>query len=208
MRLSLSDNALIVELDATRRCLSSAVLGGGWGHVRTWVNVQVPPEYASTDPAADIGEVAARHPAPCVGMMTAVEVSSYRTARRGGAFAVATVGIGQAIAAAGRPPASVVAVGTINVLAVTDAALTDAALVGALQTMVEAKCQALAEAGIVAANADTMATGTATDSFCLACAPGASAAFAGPATVAGHDLAGAVHEAVAAGIAAWQEERA
>ncbi len=78
-----------------------------------------------------------------------------------------------------------------------DAALTDAGLAGAAQTAIEAKAQALAAAGIAATNAEGPATGTATDAFCVAALPGASMAFAGPATRVGGDIAHAVFAAVA-----------
>jgi adenosylcobinamide amidohydrolase len=68
-----------------------------------------------------------------------------------------------------------------------------------LQTAVEAKAQALATARVPAANAAGFATGTATDALCVACPPGATVPFAGPATRVGGDLARAVFEAVLAG---------
>jgi adenosylcobinamide amidohydrolase len=98
-------------------------------------------------------------------------------------------------------------VGTINLLVVVDAPLTDAGLAGALQTAVEAKAQALADARVPAANADGYATGTATDSICVACPPGAGAAFAGPATAVGGWIARAVHAAVLAGAVAERQHR-
>jgi adenosylcobinamide hydrolase len=83
--------------------------------------------------------------------------------------------------------------------------LSDAGLTGAVQTAVEAKAQALAAARVPAANADSFATGTATDAICVACPPGARAAFAGPATRVGGDLAHAVYEAVLAGALAGRQ---
>jgi adenosylcobinamide hydrolase len=73
--------------------------------------------------------------------------------------------------------------------------------VGALQTAVEAKAQALAAAGVAAANAPGYATGTATDAICVACPPGERVPFAGPVTRVGADLARAVLEAVRSGAA-------
>jgi adenosylcobinamide hydrolase len=87
--------------------------------------------------------------------------------------------------------------------------LTDAALAGALQTAVEAKVQALTEAGIGARNMTGLATGrglatgTASDAIAIACVPGASVPFAGSATEVGHDLARAVWTAVSKGIEVW-----
>ena len=121
-----------------------------------------------------------------------------------GGRAVATVGLGLPIAAAGRREvAGASRPGTINLLVVTDAALTDAGLVGALQTAVEAKAQALADARIAACNHTGLATGTASDAVAVACVPGAWIDFAGPATPAGSELARAVHRAVYEGCECW-----
>jgi adenosylcobinamide amidohydrolase len=195
-----TDGALFIDLGGERRTLSSAVLGGGLGRARTWLNVTVPPDYARTDPAVDLAERAAALglPAPVVGMLTAVDVAGHHDHRRGAARAIATVGVRHALAAAGTRPRPVAA-GTINLLVVVDAPLTDAGLAGAAQTAIEAKAQALAAVGVAATNAPGAATGTATDAFCIAAQPGASVPFAGPATRVGGDIAHAVLAAVREG---------
>jgi adenosylcobinamide amidohydrolase len=154
--------------------------------------------------------------ADVVSERTAADVSGFRQAVVGCAHAVGTVGgTAHALAAAGftpasesgssagLPPASGNPAGTINLLVVVDALLTDAGLASALQTAVEAKVQALAAAGIRARSAPGghpgFATGTATDSICVACPPGGRTPFAGPATGVGGDLARAVYEVVRLG---------
>jgi len=184
---ALAAGVLRVDLGRELRCLSSAVFGGGLGRVRTWVNLQVPSGYARTDPDAHLAEETAGLPGPVLGMLTA-----------------APVGLGYPVAAAGEPgapgPAGAPApAGTINILAVVAAPLTDAGLVGAVQTAVEAKVQALAAAGVLAGNGPGFATGTASDVIAVACPTGSSVAFAGPATPTGSDLARAVFEAVRLG---------
>jgi adenosylcobinamide amidohydrolase len=191
--------ALVVELPAEHRCLSSAVLNGGLGRVRTWLNLQVPHDYARTDPEAHLAAVARHLRGPVVGMMTAADVGGHTAAEVGAARAIATVGIGQPLAAAGTRPRLVDRVGTINLLIVVAAPLSAAALAGGLQTAVEAKAQALADARVRAVNAAGFATGTATDSICLAARLGDDVAFAGPATAVGADIARAVHSAVLEG---------
>lgn len=184
-----------------RRVISSAVLGGGFGVARSWLCATVSSDYARTDPAEDLREraEAARAPAPTVGMLTAVDVR--RVVRRtvGCATVHATVGVGCGIAAAGTRPPDWAPVGTINLLVDVDAPLDDAALVGAVQTAVEAKVQALAEAQVPARNGRGFATGTPTDAVCIAVPPGGGVAFAGTATVIGGDIAQAVHAAVLEG---------
>jgi adenosylcobinamide hydrolase len=232
--LSGSGRRLVVDLGTPYRCVSSAVLGGGLGWVRTWLELQVERPYTRTDPDIHLLEESADLPAPIVGMLTAAQVASFRRATVGAATCVTTVGVGHALAAAATrpravPPAGITppldqgdprrressqprraepsqpwpgelpAVGTINLLVVVDEPLTDAGLVNALQTAVEAKAQALAAARVEATNAAGFATGTATDSICVACPPGERVKFAGPVTRVGAELALAVLEAVRSG---------
>ncbi|HEX6618431.1 MAG TPA: adenosylcobinamide amidohydrolase [Solirubrobacteraceae bacterium] len=202
MRLEWPDDALLATLPAAHRCLSSAVLGGGLTSARHWLNLQVPRDYARTDPEAHLTEVAqanALDPAEVIGMLTAADVRAGVRRDRGPASAVATVGIGQPLAAAGRRPRPLPRVGTINVFVLVRQPLSDAALVTAVQTATEAKAQALADAGVRALNHHGPATGTATDAICIATPPGAEVAFAGPATAIGAAIAHAVHGAVLSG---------
>lgn len=198
-RPRLDGGALVLELGEEWRCLSSAVLGGGLGPIRSWLNLQVPADYARTDPERHLAACGAPLAPPVVGMLTAADVGAHTEAVEGSARALATVGVGHGLAAAGRRPRAVPTVGTINLLVLAGAPLTDAGLAGALQTAVEAKAQALSDAGVPAANATGAATGTATDSICLASPPGAGERFAGPATRVGSEIARAVHAAVLAG---------
>jgi adenosylcobinamide amidohydrolase len=202
MRLAWPDHALLASLPVAHRCLSSAVLGGGLTSARHWLNLQVPHDYARIDPEAHLIEVAGANavdPTAVIGMLTAADVRAGVRRDRGPASAVATVGIGQPLAAAGRRPRPLPRVGTINVFVVVRQPLSDAALVAAVQTATEAKAQALADAGVRALNHDGPATGTATDAICVATPPGAEVAFAGPATAIGAAIAHAVHGAVLSG---------
>jgi adenosylcobinamide hydrolase len=202
MRLEWPDHALLASLPAAHRCLSSAVLGGGLTSARHWLNLQVPHDYARTDPEEHLTEVARANgldPGAVIGMLTAADVRAGVRRDRGPASAVATVGIGQPVAAAGRRPRPLPRVGTINVFVVVRQPLSDAALVTAVQTATEAKAQALADAGVRALNHHGPATGTATDAICVATPPGGEVAFAGPATAIGAAIAHAVHGAVLSG---------
>lgn len=190
-----------------RRVIGSAVLGGGLGFARSWLCATVASDYARTDPAADLREraEAAGAPTPTVGMLTAVDVREVVCRVHGCATVHATVGVGCGIAAAGTRQPDWAPVGTINLLVQVDAPLDDPALVGAVQTVVEAKVQALAEARIPARNGNGFATGTPTDAVCIAVPPGGGVAFAGTATTVGGDIAQAVHAAVLAGALADRE---
>jgi adenosylcobinamide hydrolase len=125
--------ALVVDFGGVRHCLSSSVVGGGLHDARAWLNLQVPHGYARMDPDAHLREeMAARglDVATTLGAMTAADVSRATACEEpGAARAVATVGIGVPLAAAGRVLRPVPAVNTINVLVLVEAPLTDAALV-------------------------------------------------------------------------------
>jgi adenosylcobinamide amidohydrolase len=194
--------ALVVDLGGARRCLSNAVVNGGLTDVRAWLNLQVPHGYARTDPAAHLAdEMTIRNldPATTLGLMTAARVDRATEHAQDGVRAVATVGIGVPLAAAGRRLRAVPQVNTINLLVLVDAPLTDGALVNAVQTATEAKAQALADAGVRAVNHPGFATGTATDAVCVTATTGASEPFAGPVSIVGAAIACCVHAAVLRG---------
>jgi adenosylcobinamide amidohydrolase len=105
--LSGAGQRLVVDLGAPYRCISSAVLGGGLGWVRTWLDLEVERPYTRTDPDAHLLEESADLPAPVVGMLTAARVASFRRSTVGGAASVTTVGVGHALAAAATRPREV-----------------------------------------------------------------------------------------------------
>jgi adenosylcobinamide amidohydrolase len=196
-------DGVVIAFGGVRRCLSSSVVGGGLRDARAWLNLQVEHGYARMDPEAHLREeMAARglDVATTLGAMTAADVGrATRAVEPGMAEAVATVGIGVPLAAAGRVLRPVPRVNTINLLVVVEAPLSDSALVYAVQTATEAKAQALADARVRAENHDGWATGTATDSVCVAARPGGTEPFAGPMSAAGAAIARCVHAAVLEG---------
>ena len=92
----LAGDVLWVDLGSEHRCLASTVLGGGLGAVRTWVDLQVPSDYARTDPGAHLAELTAGLAGPVVGMLTAAPVDRFQDVTVGTARAFATVGLGLA----------------------------------------------------------------------------------------------------------------
>lgn len=199
MRPVLRNGGLVVELEKVYRCISSAVLGGGLGSIRTWLNLQVASGYDCSAPEADLRAAAGGLEGPVVGMLTAAPVARFSAADCGSAWAITTVGLRHPIAPVARDTEGAPEAGTINMLVILETPLSDAGLVNAIQTAVEAKAQALTAARVFALNAEGFATGTATDSLCVACPPDGGLPFAGPATAHGRDLARAVYEAVLAG---------
>jgi adenosylcobinamide hydrolase len=187
--------------------VTSAPYGGGLGR-RAWVlNAQVAVGYHRTDPAGHVAELAGELglDGPGVGMLTAVDVRGISTGREDGVSVAATVGLTDpawaAAEDAGSPdhagtaadtgPSTVA--GTVNIIAALACRLTDAALVNAVMTVTEAKCQALWDAGLAA-------TGTPTDAVCVLCVPaGPAELFGGPRSRWGSRLARATYRAVLAG---------
>ncbi|MFB4314348.1 adenosylcobinamide amidohydrolase [Actinomadura sp. 21ATH] len=205
------------------RMISSGMAGGGIGP-RNWVlNAQVASDYARTDPAAHIAELAAACGlrGPGVGLLTAASVDRTMRRRDEGVTAAATVGLrvptwAAAPAGAADPELAPVTAdgrrpGTINIVVEVPAPLSDAALVNAVMTVTEAKTQALLEAGYPC-------TGTASDAVCVAAPIPAgnghgggignaegTEPFAGPRSVWGARIARAVHAAVHAGALDYSE---
>ena len=189
------------------RMISSGVLGGGIGP-REWVlNAQVASQYARTDPAGHLTELAVQLglTGPGTGMLTAAQVTDLVTRADEGAEAAVTTGLRVPTWAAGPAAAAdqELAPGTINIIVSVPVPLTDAALVNAVITATEAKTQAVLDAGFPG-------TGTATDAVCVAApaSPGAAAEdFAGPRSAWGARIARAVHAAVLAGATGYRPGR-
>jgi len=178
---------------------ASAPHGGGLATRRWIVNAQVPSSYGRRDPDHHLRKLAVSLglPGHGVGMLTAADVRSFVTTVDEGVEVVATVGLGEPEWAAAAPRAEprvpVRLAGTINVVALLPARLSDAALVNAIATATEAKAQALFELGIPG-------TGTATDAVCVATPiDGRAEPFGGPRSRWGSRLARAVRDAVRLG---------
>jgi adenosylcobinamide amidohydrolase len=178
---------------------STGPLGGGLG-ARHWVlNMTVPMSYDRPDPAAHLADVARGLDldGPGVGLMTGVDVTRHVSLTESNVVVTATVGMRRPVWAAapdegvgddGAPP-----VGTVNIVAWVPARLSDAALVNAVATVVEARAQAMWELGL-------SGTGTPSDAICVLCpTSGPARAYGGTRSHWGSRLARAVHAAVRQG---------
>ncbi|MFY1625437.1 adenosylcobinamide amidohydrolase [Micromonospora sp. WMMD735] len=200
---------LVWRAGAPLRAVSSGPLGGGVGQ-RNWVvNATVPMSYHRDDPAAHLAALARRFDldGPGVGLLTGVDVAEVVTRTDTGVRAWATVGLGTPLWAAAPDPAHAPAqrVGTVNIVVYVPTALGDAALVNAVATATEAKCQAIGELGLPG-------TGTPTDAVTVLCPTGDPAEpYGGPRSTWGAPLARAVHAAVRDGGAVpcvpWSQRR-
>jgi adenosylcobinamide amidohydrolase len=187
------------------RCVSSGALGGGLAD-RSWVfNAEVSLDYQCDDAAGhlrDIGAELGLEAGAGTGLMTAARVLHVVTGTDGGVGCAATVGVSTPTwAAAPDGTWSRWAPGTINLVCLVPAPLSDAALVNAVISATEAKTQAMLDAGVPG-------TGTASDAVVVCCPPGGTEAYGGPRSTWGARLARSVHAAVADGTKRFLAQRA
>jgi adenosylcobinamide amidohydrolase len=165
--------------------LSSAVLNGGLVSARHLLNYKVPKDAAAAcaEPETTLRDYARRQgwQGGIVGMMTAASMGSLRVAQDAGQgielAVLVTSGLGNLRRTGDRaehrridpdpPPA-----GTINILCLTSACLTPAALAEALMIMTEAKTAVLHDLELRSPVSGALATGTGTDALAMACDPG------------------------------------
>ena len=172
MRYYLRPDALIVR--GTFRAVSSGVTGG-LGDVSTLLNISVPPGFTA-DAAAYVSRISARYGflSPEFGLLTAVPVNNTCIAQ----YDEITVFATAAVSDRNR---------TVNLIVVSAVPMTDAALLGALMTVTEAKVKVLADRKIGSAS-------LATDAAIVACEKtgGRPEEFAGPVTEIGLKISQAV----------------
>lgn len=186
-RYRVTENTLVIHLGGRRRVLSSAPQGGGFTFASHIVNHQVESNpIANTrrqshgDPARFLRRLASTLGAghETVGLMTAVPMKKLVTARlaAGGVWVecLATVGVTNAVRAGEWPEASShrkssSVPGTINLILVTNACLSSAAMVGAVQVATESKTGVLRDHAVPSWTGKRGATGTGTDAVVIAC---------------------------------------
>jgi len=210
-------HTLVVDLGCRLRILSSAPRGGGFVRSRYILNHQVPadPVMAPTplepckwcDPARYLGRLAAEVGADsrCVALMTAVPLRNLVVLREDAeglwVEGFLTVGVSNAVRAGDpsthRPKA---APGTINIILVTNAHLSAAAMVGAVQVVAEAKTAALAEARVLSTVTGAPATGTGTDATVVASGDGSPIKYSGTHTQLGSMIGRLVGRGVREGL--------
>ncbi len=211
-------NHVHVAFNTPHRVASSAVLNGGMVQADHLVNMKVPKTSSCTEAAhltlanycKDFG-----WSGTVVGMMTAASMDSLRIVKQteqGIDLAVlVTSGLSNPRRAGDyaeyrRMISPGNAVGTINIMVMTSAQLTGAALIEALMTATEAKSAALQEAGIISAVSNRTATGTGTDSVAVACGHGPGVVqYCGKHVLFGELLGNSVIDAVSSSIQ-WERD--
>jgi len=201
LHLEYDARAVHIWSDAPLVVVSSAVVGSDLTHARHIINLHVHRDYANRSPHDDLAAFARalEIAEPFVGLMTAAKTERAQVAIETDAamtvIAIATVGISRPIAA-GITPAANMEVGTINIVVIADARLTQAARVNAVITATEAKTLALIERDVRAPHGG-LASGTGTDSIVIATTErGAAYEYAGPISPLGALIARAVRRAI------------
>lgn len=219
------ERTLVIRLGGRKRVLSSASHGGGLSFASHILNHQIEAN----------GHIMGRYPTPArylrilasrlgfsgetVGLMTAVPMTQLVTARATAQAlwveCFATVGVTNAVRAgewplgwaqsrSNRP-------GTINLVLITNANLSIAAMVSAVQVVTEAKTGALRDHGVKSRGNQSLATGTGTDVVVIACASrgqGPPQQYSGTHTIIGALIGRAVARCVSRGLAKaeqWQK---
>ncbi|MDN4072156.1 adenosylcobinamide amidohydrolase [Fictibacillus terranigra] len=206
IKLQASNESMVFRSPYFLKTMSSALIGGGFGWANTFVNRHVDRNYNCDDAHSEY-EAYLRslpvNPNETVGMMTAarLEDAGVVSIEKEGIklLAAATSGTSNAVDAAQswQRKAGSVAVGTINIWLFLEGQLTDEAFVQAMMTATEAKASALRDYEIKDPISGTMATGTSTDSLCIASTQqGKRMSYAGTITPMGKAIGHAVYQTV------------
>jgi len=213
--LYLDESVLHVDFGSDHRVLSSAVLNGGLGYCRHFVNLGVDQKCAAqrVDPATRIEQAYRGFSlrGPLVGMMTAASMRSCRAnvikVEQHVLLVALTSGLANARAAGDRAEYrqlfdTVTHAGTINILVCFSAPLTDTAMVEALSIVTEAKVQVMHDFDVASLVSDRIATGTGTDATAVVCSQqgGKKIRYAGKHTLFGEQLAQSVYKTLSSSL--------
>lgn len=216
-----TSNHVHIEFSKAHQVMSSAVLNGGLVRADHILNMKVDKESAENDNSAnELPEqtlsnycLNAGWNGISVGMMTAASMKSLRmvkaTEQGIDLVIVVTTGLSNArrigdVAEYRSMTTDPKDVGTINIIFLTSAKLTEAASVEAVLMITEAKAAALQEANILSPISNKLATGTGTDSVAVVSGQGPEViSYCGKHVLFGEILGRLVMEAVASSIA-WE----
>lgn len=183
-QLCRTDQHLHVAFSSPQRAMSSAILNGGLITVDHIVNRKVPINTSTNEaPSVSLQNYANQQgwQGNVIGMMTAASMNSFRIEQCciGGIdlAVLVTTGIGNARRAGDKADVQELLVnteriGTINLMLICSAKMTDAAMLEAIMIATEAKAVAMQNAGILSPVSHEVATGTGTDAIAIVCGNG------------------------------------
>jgi iron complex transport system ATP-binding protein len=196
---------IVIRSENELKTLSSALIGDGFRWSNTFVNRHVHLHYECADARSEMTDYLVKHnidPSNTVGMMTAVQlgdaVIKQEATLDGAVLVMVTAGTGNAIDSshAFKHEFTPTKPGTINIFILLEAKLTEAAFVQVLTTATEAKTKALSVEKILDFTTNSIATGTSTDSICVAATQTANEyEYGGPLTQIGKRVGKMVFEA-------------
>lgn len=212
-----TDDYIHVEFNTPHRVISSAVLNGGLVEASHILNLKVPKHSETPEaPITTLTKYCTNEgwKGTAVGMMTAASMGSFRLAKRCEegieVVVIVTSGLSNPRRTGDRAEyrkmiSQVKEQGTINIIAMTSARLTDAAMVEALLIVTEAKAAALQDAEILSPVSNQIATGTGTDSVAVVGGQGPeTVSYCGKHVLFGEILGQLVCETVSASIEWYQ----
>nr|WP_237391817.1 adenosylcobinamide amidohydrolase [Paenibacillus dendrobii] len=216
--LKQGERHLLLQLPSMVEAMGSAVHGGGVTRLRRMTNIYVDRFYDCSDPVRDVIEWLRewRYPIDTTaGLLTAVQLRHASVMEEkneeAAVFCCVTAGTSNAARAGSeRTTFPAYTPGTVNIMLLIDAKLTQAAMLNAIMTAVEAKAAALADLNVRDAENGLVATGTTSDAMILGVSQSAARQvehqYAGTATDLGGMIGRTVYGAVKEGLlTAWAE---
>jgi len=201
VKFEVYDGNLMILFDEPRRVISSAVLNGGIVYANAILNHQVDKNFDHRDPEGYLKSVveSLRLKGTVVGLMTAANVEKYGFSRydEGGIAVTSIITAGVSNASTCGESINHRGVGTINIIVLIEASMTDSCMIEVIKTVTEAKCRALAHLDVRSVNSGELATGTTTDCIAIAELRGKmNLRYAGPGTKLGELIGRTVFEAL------------
>ncbi len=205
-KLLIEDNVAAVTSETSLLTVSSAIYNGGFKRVKAILNIQVPEDYSDVqlhnDPLhlVKISSKKVGVSENFLAMITAAKIKNMmHVAKTDGGITVnviATAGASHG-ESAGEPINADHLDGTINIIVLINASLTDSCLIAAFVTATEAKTAALNDLDIRSRYSGEAATGSITDSLSVATTgTGPAVELGGPASKLGQLVGSCVRAAV------------
>lgn len=214
-QLNHTDEHVHLLFSSPQRVISSAILNGGLIHADHIVNRKVPkssPSHEAADTSLQNYAEAQGWQGEVVGMMTAAPMSSlaieHRCIEGVDISVLVTTGVENARRAGDKADLQELLsvtdkVGTINLIVICSASLTDAAMLEAVMVATEAKAAALQDAKILSPVSHQTATGTGTDAIAIVSGDGpATIAFCGKHVLLGECIGRLVISAISRSLCA------
>lgn len=197
----IKNGVLVVSFMKPWKALSSAIFGGGFSNVNHIINIHVPKGYHSKYPEKNVETVVRKLKLEgnVIGMLTAANLHNVamESEEKRGLKVTAIVTGGVSNATASGDEVEDWEHGTINIIILIDANITNSAMVNVVKTATEAKTLALHDLDVRSTKSSDIATGTSTDTIAIACSgKGEERKYAGTATVLGSMIGKIIRKAV------------